>query len=59
MISSEQLKEFKKIYKKEFGEDISDEDALESATKLIEMVKLIYRPIKKSDYEKYNKRQKE
>ena len=50
MISSEQLKEFKKIYKKEFGEDISDEDALESATKLIEMVKLIYRPIKKSDY---------
>ena len=47
MISKEALEEFKAIYKKEYNEDISDEDALEMATKLLTMMNAIYRPIKK------------
>jgi len=47
MISKEQLEKFKKIYKKEFNKDISDQDALESATSLLNMIKAIYKPIPK------------
>lgn len=54
-LSKEQIEEFKKIYKQETGKDISDEEALDSATSLVEMVRLIYKPIKKADFEKYNK----
>lgn len=55
MITTEQLKEFKAIYKKEFGKDISDKDALDSATSLVDMMRLVYKPITKKDYEKYSK----
>lgn len=57
MITGKQLKEFKILYKKEFGGDISNQEALESATKLIDMMRLIYKPIRKSDYEKHNRRE--
>lgn len=53
-LTEEDLKEFKRIYKKEFGEDISDKDALEKATRLIRLVKAVYKPIKKSDFEKFD-----
>lgn len=55
MITTEQLKEFKAIYKKEFGEDISDKEALESATQLVNLMRIVYKPITKEDYEKYSK----
>ncbi|MGR3174552.1 MAG: hypothetical protein ACUZ8N_08150 [Candidatus Scalindua sp.] len=38
-ISKEALKEYKAIYKKEFGKDISDDKALEQATNLLNLVK--------------------
>lgn len=44
-ISKEQLDEFKEIYKKTFGKEISDAAALESATKLLTLMEVIYRPI--------------
>jgi hypothetical protein len=59
MISEERLKEFKRIYKKKFGKEISNQEALEKATKLLRMVELIYKPITKSDYDKLQKRRKE
>jgi hypothetical protein len=46
MISKEQLEKFKIIYKNQFGEELSDQEALEKATKLLNMMKVIYRPIK-------------
>lgn len=46
MISQEALKEFKKIWRKEFKEDISDVKALEKATNLLNLMKTIYKPIK-------------
>lgn len=43
MISKEALEEFKLIYKKEFGKDILDQDALESATKLLDLLEAAYK----------------
>ena len=59
MISKERLEEFKRIYKKKFRKEISNQDALEKATKLLRMVELIYKPITQEDYDKLQKRRKE
>jgi hypothetical protein len=59
MISKEQLEEFKKIYKKEFGKDISDKEALESATKLMRLVEIVYKPMTQEEYDKVQKRREE
>ncbi|NQV13382.1 MAG: hypothetical protein HQ530_03705 [Parcubacteria group bacterium] len=42
-ISEEQLEEFKKLYKKHFDKEISDKEALEQATKLVQLIKIIYK----------------
>ena len=50
MLPNQQAKEyqeFKKIYYKKFGEEISDQRALELAIKLINLYKAIYKPNKK------------
>lgn len=59
MISQEALEEFKKIYKKEFGEDISDKDALNEATNLLNLYKTVYLPLTKTGYDKPQKRREE
>jgi hypothetical protein len=54
MISKEALEEFKAIWKKQFGEDISDEKATEEGINLLTMFNAVYRPVKKEwvkDYE--------
>jgi len=61
MISETALQEFKKLYVEEFGEEISDEQAMELGTSLLTLFDHIYRPVKKdwldavSDNEKPNK----
>lgn len=47
MLSDKALNEFKKIWKEEFGEDISDEKAAEEGINLLTMFDAIYRPLKK------------
>lgn len=47
MLSDKALQEFKRIWKEEFGEDISDEKATEEGINLLTMFDAIYRPIKK------------
>jgi len=59
IISEKALKEYKAIYKKEYGVDLPDEEALEQATKLLNLMKIIYRPISKEDYEKLQKHREE
>jgi len=44
-ISKEELEEFKKIYKEELGEELSDEEAREIAQSLLGFTALVYRPI--------------
>jgi hypothetical protein len=45
MVPKEALEEFKEIWKKEYGEDISDDYALERATTLLTLFDIVYRPI--------------
>lgn len=54
VLSKKAIKEFKVIYKKEFGKDISDEEANTKGLELLRFFKLIYKPIPKSvDLNKY------
>ena len=59
MISEKALEKFKTIYKKEFDIDLSDQDSLESATKLLRLVEIIYKPMTKEEYERVQKRREE
>jgi hypothetical protein len=59
MISKEELKEFKKIYKKRFGKNLSNQIALERATKLLNLMRIIYRSMTKEEYDKVQKRREE
>lgn len=55
MITEQQLDSYIALHKKEFNEDIDRAEALRSATALINMVKLVYKPMTKADYIKYSK----
>lgn len=59
MISKEMLEKFKTIYQKRFGEDLSDQDALEKATKFLRLVELIYKPMTQEKYDILQKRREE
>ena len=52
MLSEEQIKQFQAIYKQRFGQDISAKEARESGEALLELLKLIYKPIKILDLNK-------
>jgi len=47
MISDKALKEFKEIWKEEYGQEISDERAVELGLNLLTLFDKIYRPLKK------------
>jgi hypothetical protein len=46
----EQVKSFKDLYRNKFGIDLSEEEALEQLTKLVNLVKITYRPITIDEY---------
>ena len=48
MLSRQALNDFKSIYKQEFGEDISDQEAKEKGEKLLRLFDIIYKPIPKN-----------
>jgi hypothetical protein len=54
-LTKEDIDKFKKLYKEHYGEEINDFVAYESANHLVQMIKLIYKPIPKADEELYNK----
>ena len=53
MISETALKEFQKIWQSEFGEDISNEIAMEEAVNLLTLFDAVYCPIKQEWMEEY------
>ncbi len=55
MITETRAKQFQMLYEKETGEKISLEEAFSCAESLVEMVRLVYKPIKKADFEKFDK----
>lgn len=56
MISDKALREFKKIYKEQFGEYLDDEKAIPLAMHLLTMMNTVYRPIKKSGDDEYRQK---
>ena len=55
MISNKQLEKFKDIYKRNFDKDISDQEALKKATKLLRLVEIIYKPMTQEEYNQVQK----
>jgi hypothetical protein len=51
-IKNQSIKEFQEIYKEEFGKEISKQKALELATNLINLYKIIYPPSQKTEVSK-------
>lgn len=48
MLPQEAIDDFKKIWHKNFNEDISDEKATEEAMNLLNLFNVIYRPMPKN-----------
>jgi len=53
-IDDEQIQKFQQLCKDHFSQDITREQALEYGTQLVNLMKLIYKPIRESDLKKYN-----
>lgn len=47
MLSEKALQEFKEIYREEYGEEISDEEALKLGINLLTIFDKVYRPVKR------------
>lgn len=48
MLPKKAIDEYKAIYKKHFGKDISDSEAEEQGMRLLRIFQIIYKPIPKS-----------
>ena len=44
-LTEKEIAEFQRIYEKEFGVKISKQDAIEQGTKLLVLMKAVYRPV--------------
>jgi len=55
-LTEEQITKFQILYQKHFGEEISREKAYEEGIKLVHLMKLIYKPMTKEDYQKLQQR---
>ena len=53
-LSKKAIEEYKAIYKKEFGKDITDAEAEEQGMRLLRLFQIIYKPIPKSWVKKQN-----
>lgn len=51
MTSKEHLEKFKSIYKKRFGKDLSDQEALGKGAKLLRLVEIVYKPMTNKEFE--------
>jgi len=58
MINDEAAKEFQEIYKKEFGEEISLEEAKEKGWRLIRLMRVLYKEVSDNGVNKTNEDQK-
>ncbi len=59
MLSNEQIEKYQAIYKKYYGKEISREEAYEQGIKFIRLIKLIYKPMTKEEYQILQKRREE
>ena len=52
-LSDEDIEKFREIYKGYFGKEISREKAVEDGYALVRLMQLIYKPVLKSDFDKW------
>lgn len=52
-MTKSQVEKFQQIYKQTYGIELSYEESLYSAVKLVEVVRQVYRPIKKEEWDKF------
>ncbi len=57
-LSDKDLADFQALYKKQFGKEISKAEALEQGTKLIQLMKLVYKPMTQAELEAVKARRK-
>jgi hypothetical protein len=55
-LNEEAIREFKKIYNREFGKTISDKEAQEIGQNLLSLFKIIYRAIPEDENKEINSR---
>jgi len=55
MLSKETIQEFKEIYKRKEGKELSNKEAFELATNLLLVFDAIYHPVSKKDVGELNK----
>ena len=59
VLSDDNIIAFQKLYKERFGKDISKEDAYEQGIKLLQLMSLVYRPMKLTEFEAIQAREAE
>ena len=59
VLSDDNIIAFQKLYKERFGKDISKEDAYEQGIKLLQLMSLVYRPMKLTEFEAIQARKAE
>ncbi len=59
MLTDEDIAEFRELYRKRFNKDISYEEAYEGYSRLLILMKAIYKPMTKEGYRKLQERRKE
>ena len=58
MLSNNQIQKFQTLFFNHFGKKISRDEAIEKGLKLVRLLELTYKPIKKSDFEKFQNQDK-
>ncbi len=58
MVSEKALEEFREIYRKKFGKELSEKDALDKALRLLNLYKAVYGPTKSSKRSNINQSNK-
>ena len=53
-IKEKYILEFQRLYKKVYRENINHDEALKQCTAMVNLCKIVYKPITKNDLEKFN-----
>jgi len=56
-IRSEDLVSFRELYAAQYGQDLSEEAALETASSMLRLIELAYKPMTRADYDGIKSRQ--
>lgn len=51
MITDEHITQYQEIYRKQFGKEISREDARDQGTKLVRLMQIIYQPMTQEEHD--------